>query len=236
MTLMENSELLEDFMDQDVVNNTLHAEGTHKSDIRLDLDWVSSALPPNKILFQLIRAIYPNADNFEIVDAFGISLSVLIADAISRFHPDFVLLIDLGGRPMIYDSCYRRWDEMNGFNSINMTELNIKALQNGYSYSMYSALRRIAAAILVHVIIGLSRTILVVKCEWRSPALKSLREVFVLAMNSPNTESLQPPPGTAKVDTGIQILKARQATSSAVDFVLYDTRKAEGVSLEDIAK
>ncbi|CZR70300.1 uncharacterized protein PAC_20203 [Phialocephala subalpina] len=161
--------------------------------IHLDAAWANQALPPSGPINQLVHKLELAGSSARI--PVGISLSLLMADAIARINgdADTIIALDNPWSQSLQDELDAVFVYIDGIvvttvdnvDVSNATEFRITTLRNGYSYSMVGITRRLTVAILfIHAIIALIHTALVVCYKWRSPGLESLCDFLILAINT----------------------------------------------------
>jgi hypothetical protein len=162
--------------------------------IQLDAAWANQALPPNDTITQLVQNM--EKVGYSVRLPIGISLSLLLADAIARVNgdADTIVALDDPWSQSLQDELDAVFGYINGIvvttvdkvDMSNATEFLITTLRNGYSYSMIGIARRFAATILsIHAVVALIYTTLLICCKWRSPGLESLCDFLILAINTP---------------------------------------------------
>ncbi|KAE9369263.1 hypothetical protein N431DRAFT_510776 [Stipitochalara longipes BDJ] len=186
-----------------------------KRPIKVDPGWASSALPPNGTVGEIIRRTslpYGPATNNVLdinTNGLGVSVSIFLADVISRVGAQSLLLLgedvsnktgvfmeylDLRADSSLYMFSYYqvpsdfRWIEAG---KSDYAEFQFTLQIYGYSYSMQGLTRRIAAGILLmHVLIAVIYMVLLRLFGWRCYGLRSLVEIVVLAISSPRSKAL----------------------------------------------
>jgi hypothetical protein len=200
--------------------------------IKFDLEWANWALPSNETVGQLATTLNPTSDEYTcplLYFGFEMAVSLLITDAISRIG---MLDVEI----MTEDFATPYWGNapesyvlfpmnISALAPGNSTEFHATLLRYGYSYSMDGLTRRLAAGILLtHVFIATVFMICITWFGWSCYGLKSLYEIFVLAINSPSTEKLDnTSAGIAQFDTYKHIIKVGEISDTQSGILFNDS-------------
>lgn len=182
--------------------------------INIDLDWANSALPPNDTIGQITQALSNSNDDAVDARSLGVAVSVFLADVISRVgsqteFSDLLLGSDISNRTGHFTQFWNiSVENVNPLGvevsdvpmprietaaavSNNYTEFKFTIERYGYAYSMRGLTRPIAAGILLaHVLVATIYMVLVLWFGWRCYGLRSMVDVVVLALSSPNSKTL----------------------------------------------
>lgn len=213
---------------------------TNHAHIKINADWANLALPPDKTIIPLVSKLnaFPVSKRqplspFERGRSVGRAISLVVTDAIARTENDVVLTglpstssesyFSLTHNGYISSQNYRKFS----FDIRNSTPLTMTMLQNGYSYSTDGITRRIAlTTLLVHILVALVHTILLVGIGWESHRLRSLKDLFLLAANSP-------PAKASPTATSLYTVKVRKTSFSQLGIILDGHRKPAMELLKD---
>jgi hypothetical protein len=202
--------------------------------IQFDIDWANRALPANETVNRLVQSLSETPGyQGDPLDAFGVSLSLLITDSLARIGMDTVSILSFDSSfdsarygATLFVDYDMVWMNISDVDQENTVEVFLAASRYGYSYSTDGVTRRIGIGILLtHVLIAFIHTILVVWHGWRCPDFESIYDLVILAICSSGPalipeENLSV--GTAEMKKQDVTIKVQEVSNSELELVVDD--------------